>query len=311
MVVRDRLSSESSKGAGTLHVASSDTRAIVGTAAGCNPTLVDIDGLHVARGAGQAASRRVPPALFYIPALHTYNSMAARLGLTRNIPTTRLFNSFSPRLVPRPFALARTASPSLSLAWRSYSSTTPPPAPPAPAPTTLLVPTPPSPAKKSPEEKLGLSARLKALFRKHGWSALTIYLLLSLLDFTLCFLFIYAVGADKVRSAEDWVLDALGWRRRKDGEPGKMKLAVDEWKEQHPRMAKSISHKSAAPAEGASTPAPTPAAGAEPGAVTESNGYSAIATTAVLAYAIHKTLLLPVRVGVTVSSGLTARARSP
>ena len=30
-------------------------------------------------------------------------------------------------------------------------------------------------------------------------------------------------------------------------------------------------------------------------------GYSAIATTAVLAYAIHKTLLLPVRIGLTVA----------
>lgn len=139
------------------------------------------------------------------------------------------------------------------------------------------------------EEQLSRTQRLKALFRKHGWSALTIYLLLSLVDFGLSFLLIYAVGADKVRIAEDWVLDALGWRR-KDGEPGKVKRAVDEWKEQHPR-ARKITPSVSLPEP------PTQAELAQSG----SNSYSAIASTAVLAYAIHKTLLLPVRIGLTAS----------
>jgi hypothetical protein len=235
--------------------------------------------------------------------------MAARLGLNRlplRTATTRL-------LLPRPLLLTptRIIAPAAALVpfsspFRFYSSATPPATAP-PAPTTHLDsanPIPPS--KKSPEEKLGLSQRLKALFRKHGWSALVIYLLLSLLDFGLTFVFIYAVGADKVRAAEDWVLDTLGWRR-KDGEPGKIKKAVDEWKEQHPRAAKkaeAVTPHIPAPSdmikesEQKATPSST-----EAGAVVSEpkSSYSAIASTAVLAYAIHKTLLLPVRVGVTVS----------
>lgn len=140
--------------------------------------------------------------------------------------------------------------------------------------------TPPSPA---------VNSRLRTLFRTHGWSALTIYLLLSLADFSLTFLVVYAIGASKVRVAEDYVLEALGWRR-KNGEPGKVKIVVDEWKskkgkvrtEQELELEREKLAKRGTEAD-------------------ELEGYSAIATTAVLAYAIHKTLLLPVRIGLTVA----------
>ncbi|KWU44057.1 hypothetical protein RHOSPDRAFT_12760, partial [Rhodotorula sp. JG-1b] len=102
-----------------------------------------------------------------------------------------------------------------------------------------------------------LTQKVKYLFRKYGWTTLVVYLGLSAVDFGLCFLVIYWVGADRVRSAEDWVLDKLHWKRRSD----------DKDK-----------------AEGGG-----------------GNRYGTIATTAVLAYAIHKTLFLPVRVGITVA----------
>lgn len=105
---------------------------------------------------------------------------------------------------------------------------------------------------------------------------------MSLLDFSFVFLLVSAIGADRVRDAEDWVLDALEWRR-KDGEPGKIQRAithkVDDWKHREHH-------------DEAVVPAP---------AVREPSKYGAVATTAVLAYAIHKTLLLPVRVGITVA----------
>lgn len=133
--------------------------------------------------------------------------------------------------------------------------------------------------------------RLKALFRKHGWTALAVYLALSAIDFGLTFALIYAVGADRVRQAEDWVLDTLGWRR-KDGEPGKFKKAVDDWKEQHPRKR---SKKDSTEALEVTTTSVSP-----PSTKADDSGYSAMATTAALAYVIHKTALLPVRVGITV-----------
>jgi hypothetical protein len=141
--------------------------------------------------------------------------------------------------------------------------------------------------------------RLKALFRKHGWTALAVYLLLSAVDFGLTFALIYAVGAERVRQAEDWVLDALGWRR-KDGEPGKFKKAVDDWKEQHPRKRSS---KSVTVSTENAPPAVLPEQAVD-NAKKEEQGYSAIATTAALAYVIHKTALLPVRVGITVRGNL-------
>lgn len=61
-----------------------------------------------------------------------------------------------------------------------------------------------------------LSERLKHLFKTQGWPALVVYLALSAVDFGLTFLLIYAIGADRVREAEDWVLDKLAWRRKSD-----------------------------------------------------------------------------------------------
>ncbi|KAI5474480.1 peptide alpha-N-acetyltransferase Nat2 [Pseudohyphozyma bogoriensis] len=157
--------------------------------------------------------------------------------------------------------------------------------------------------------------RLRTLFRKHGWTALVVYLVLSVIDFGLTFLVIYSVGADRVRDAEDWVLDKLQWRRR-DGEDGKIKKAVKDrvetWKENHPKMVKekSVKEKEVAAAKAAkeegnvtalAPPPPEPTVNDVQKTLPEDkSGYSALATTAVLAYTIHKIGLLPVRLGLTV-----------
>ncbi|BGP40901.1 DUF1279 super [Rhodotorula kratochvilovae] len=156
--------------------------------------------------------------------------------------------------------------------------------------------------------KVPLTQRIKYLFRKHGWTALVVYLLLSAADFGACFLVISAVGADRVRDAEDWTLDHLGWRRKTDGpdghEAGKWRRAVDGFRER--RAAQAAAHPSGADAH----PSPAGATAVAERASTEDvvqaekagrSAYSAYATTAVLAYAVHKTLLLPFRVGVTVA----------
>ncbi|KAM0748617.1 hypothetical protein T439DRAFT_327881 [Meredithblackwellia eburnea MCA 4105] len=154
-----------------------------------------------------------------------------------------------------------------------------------------------------------------------GAPAIVLYLLLSVVDFGLTFVLVSAIGAERVRQAEDWVLDKLEWRR-KDGEPGKIKVAVERkvenWKENHghhhqvqggkkeqvggvdaseskvenPPQVVLDSHDNARAPEGQ---------GQLVVGTKEPSGYSAIATTAVLAYAIHKTVLLPVRVGLTVA----------
>lgn len=50
---------------------------------------------------------------------------------------------------------------------------------------------------KEPEPQ-GLSARLKKLSREYGWTAVGVYLGLSVLDFPFCFLLVRIVGTDRI-----------------------------------------------------------------------------------------------------------------
>jgi len=156
----------------------------------------------------------------------------------------------------------------------------------------------------SPPPNLSLTQRLKLLFKTHGWTALTLYLVLSFIDFSLTFLLVWSIGADRVREFEDWVLMHLGWRRGKhvteDGDKGVLRRKVENWKEKHGNPEKNLNPvkevrevRDGEPVELGGTTTMTTG---------KKNGYSAYATTAVLAYAIHKTALLPVRVGLTVWS---------
>ncbi|KAI0134475.1 hypothetical protein BJ170DRAFT_201832 [Xylariales sp. AK1849] len=56
------------------------------------------------------------------------------------------------------------------------------------------------------KEPQGLSARLKKLSREYGWSAVGVYLGLSVLDFPFCFLFVRVVGAEKIGEFEHFVV---------------------------------------------------------------------------------------------------------
>jgi hypothetical protein len=47
-------------------------------------------------------------------------------------------------------------------------------------------------------ESLSISARMKKLSREYGWSAVGIYLALSVLDFPFCFLLVRTVGTEKI-----------------------------------------------------------------------------------------------------------------
>lgn len=54
---------------------------------------------------------------------------------------------------------------------------------------------------KEAEEAPSLSARLKKLSREYGWSAVGVYLGLSVLDFPFCFLLVRTVGTDRIGEA--------------------------------------------------------------------------------------------------------------
>lgn len=112
-----------------------------------------------------------------------------------------------------------------------------------------------------------LSQRLSHLIKSYGWYALGVYLVLSALDFTVAFAGINLLGADQVGAVAAYVKEtAIGLLHNKPPEPGR-----DEME---------------SPSSGDAS-------------------QDGLYATLVLAYTIHKTLFLPVRVGLT--AALTPR----
>ncbi|KAH0827779.1 hypothetical protein J3R83DRAFT_3397 [Lanmaoa asiatica] len=106
-----------------------------------------------------------------------------------------------------------------------------------------------------------LSQRLKHLVKSYGWYALGVYLVFSALDFSVAFVGIKLLGAEQVSQAAAYVKQVVfGFFHNKPPEPGR-----DETE--------------------------SPAAG--------NGGQEGLYAMLVLAYTIHKTLFLPVRVGLT------------
>ncbi|KAK3685480.1 hypothetical protein B0T22DRAFT_219306 [Podospora appendiculata] len=61
-------------------------------------------------------------------------------------------------------------------------------------------------AKADAAEPTSLSERLKKLSREYGWTAVGVYLGLSVLDFPFCFLLVRVVGTDKIAEVEEIVV---------------------------------------------------------------------------------------------------------
>ncbi|KAJ7901693.1 hypothetical protein B0H14DRAFT_3851818 [Mycena olivaceomarginata] len=102
--------------------------------------------------------------------------------------------------------------------------------------------------------------RLKHLFKAYGWYALGMYLCLSVIDFGVAFSLINIIGAEYVeRLTTSAKQFALGFLSSKPPEPG-----LDEL-----------------------DPAPS------------HGGHEGLMAMIILAYTVHKTLFLPVRVGLT------------
>jgi hypothetical protein len=112
-----------------------------------------------------------------------------------------------------------------------------------------------------------LSQRLSHLIKSYGWYALGVYVVLSALDFTVAFAGINLLGAEQVASFAAYVKEtAMAFLHTKPAEPGRDELD-------------------------------SPSAG--------DASQDGLYATLVLAYTIHKTLFVPVRIGLT--AALTPR----
>jgi N-terminal acetyltransferase 2 len=114
-----------------------------------------------------------------------------------------------------------------------------------------------------------LSQRLKHLIKSHGWYALGMYFAIGTIDFCLAFALINLLGAEYVSGAVTSV-----------------KAAVGEY----------IGHPSSSPVEHSTERVDHAAADAT---LANGNGYEGIYAMLLLAYTVHKTLFLPLRVGLT------------
>lgn len=149
-----------------------------------------------------------------------------------------------------------------------------------------------------PPPKATIRERLRFLSRRYGWWALGVYLLASVVDFSLVFVSIHLLGADHIRDLEDRFRKYIGMGKREmeDHEVAAWPVVVGT------DATDSIDHSNHFKnnAEAAHAAVQQVHGQVKPkSSSSSSSGSSTIWTEVVLAYTIHKTLLLPFRVGVT------------
>ena len=113
------------------------------------------------------------------------------------------------------------------------------------------------------ESKLTLSQRLKHLIKSYGWYALGVYFLIGAIDFTVAFAAVNLIGADHVSRAAASTKEAVyGVFSSRPPEPGREE------------MDRAV-------------------------AQSQNGGQEGLYAMVVLAWAIHKTVFMPIRVGLT------------
>ncbi|ANB11567.1 Nat2p [Sugiyamaella lignohabitans] len=107
---------------------------------------------------------------------------------------------------------------------------------------------------------------LKELTKKYGWAAVGVYFGLSAIDFPLCFLFVHSMGKEKVQELEKSVKGFFGFSTK----PDDLSIVPDE-------NAEDLGTES----------------------TEEENNWSLLITELTIAYAIHKSVFIFVRVPTT------------
>ncbi|RDA93598.1 hypothetical protein CP533_6136 [Ophiocordyceps camponoti-saundersi (nom. inval.)] len=152
---------------------------------------------------------------------------------------------------------------------------------------------------KAPE-RLSLGARLKKLSKEYGWSAVGVYLALSVLDFPFCFLLVKIVGTEKIGRLEHYVVSTLAtiipesilqwWRdyrsqKAQTDEQGEAAVVVDWGVAEAQRSNEEEASKVPSQKLGFPKQEETLTKGKT------TDGGSGLATQLALAYAIHKSFI--------------------
>ena len=129
----------------------------------------------------------------------------------------------------------------------------------------------------------GAYAKFRALTKKYGWYAAGMYTVLSAIDFSICFLGVHAAGLERIEPY--WRSAVRQFRVIRHGEEEADKLQREDERLQAEAKEQEKRDK-------------------EAGVVKKDSskwGSKALWAEIALAYAIHKTALLPVRAGITVA----------
>lgn len=127
-----------------------------------------------------------------------------------------------------------------------------------------------------------ISQKLKELFTKYGRYAFVMYWVLSAADFSVAFLGVHLIGADKLLPIKDWVV--VQWH--------KIRPPPEEEKSVLDRATETAEHVAHAVTDAVVT-------GKQAEEKKAQQGNSLLWAEAALAYTIHKIIFLPVRVGLT------------
>jgi hypothetical protein len=198
--------------------------------------------------------------------------------------------------VPRRSVLVQPHAASLLPASRRFASSVPSTAAAKPAPASS------SPGQqqqqRAEEEEAGeedpepeprsFRERMRFLWKRYGWWALGVYQLASIVDISITFAAIHMLGAEHIRSLETRVREWAGFGKREmdDDEVAAWPVPI-EVPESAPSNNAEATHEAKRVIRG------------EKSKKESSGGNSALWAEAVLAYTIHKTLLLPFRVMLT------------
>lgn len=127
--------------------------------------------------------------------------------------------------------------------------------------------------EKSDEKPKSVGNKLKELIQKYGRHALGVYLALSFIDFSVAFVGVHLIGADKLEAVKDW--------------------AMEKWYD-----LRGIEHTDNAN-ESTSTSSQGSEQKSEESSKSGGWGSPMLWAEVAVAYTIHKTAFLPIRVGLT------------
>ncbi|KAJ6260340.1 hypothetical protein Dda_4566 [Drechslerella dactyloides] len=152
---------------------------------------------------------------------------------------------------------------------------------PARLPTRRAYSTNASPSTTNGTNNLTVGQRMRQLFKEYGFSAVGVYFLLSVLDFPFCFLFVKAVGAEKIAYYEHIIIDKF-WS-----------LMPEFIRQFRPKVIKEERAEAEAVAQGIGGDIDALAHGEGMKEDVKASGKSSasLGTILLLAYAVHKSLI--------------------